>query len=1231
MNDPDEDLFPSEISSCGTIIAASLFNCQANDEFCLEVEVNKPGQMNIILDFDQDGEFTPSARDVNLVYTFTAEELAACIPWDGLRGDGSQAAFGDTVNIIFVFSQGVQNWAVYDAEFLKNGFCVEVIRPICPDGIQPNFLYWDDREIPLPSGTGQPNDGRGGCECINPDDNCRTWDNFNLNTDACESVVDELTTGYGDKNTLNTWWFANIIKLDTVNVPLLTCQITGDSTICEGDAAEYIAEVSSMTTMFTYSWEGPNGFTSSDASTGPITTPGEYCVTIVDERDCSTVCCKTLTQFDRPTLQVTGTDATCEGGAADGIITASASGGAGNYMYQLDDGPFQVSGVFSGLSPGVYTVRVMDEAGCIAEVIQEIELELFGILNYVDSLFICYGDSIQIPSPGDIDNLNFEWSPTTGLDDPNSPTPTFFPETTTTYTVTVSLPGVDLCQFMQEVIVEVAPNINLQVQTSDICDSPFVLTATSDVPDANFTWLDEDDNVVGNSATLEITLSGTATYTVIATDSFGCSVEEEVTVSGGPVDVDPLPDDIAICLGEEVNLTIVNQDPNDNLTYSWTPANAFVPGTETTASPDYIETIGEQTVFVNIENQFGCTYADTVNIVVLDSALQLSFVPELQCDGLTIIFNNTSQNVSDFVWDFGDNSGSTETSPTHTYGEAGIYTVTLTTPYDVSCSDTISMEVEVTDTLVIAAFDYNLNCMPAGSEVAFFDASIANVGSIVSWNWVFSNGENLNEQNPVISVTESGPLTATLTVVLDNGCDATVSETIDIQLIEVNIPDTLVLCPNTSVFLNPGGNTDYSYHWSPADGLSATDIANPEATPDVTTTYTAEIALIGSDTCSITEQVTVIVAEDFTFDIGDDQVTCGEDVTLMATASVPVTVEWFSSESGALGSADQITVNPIQTDTITATATDQYGCSKTDTVLIIDNGVDISVTPNTDINTCEPIETTISVTNLDDDDQLTYAWSPAENIISGADGPDVTVFVNEGSVTFTGIITNQHGCDSTVTITIAIAPFEVIIPDTVYVCAGEAVNLAPDANPNFEYLWAPAANLDDPTSSNPLFTGTETTSFFVTVSDQSSGIQCDTIINMLVVVLDSFNLEVSPGDTSVCSLDPITLSASSTRTDDFTINWYLNNDFDNVLGTGDMLTITPGEGENIYTAIASDDFGCADTSSVVIQASDFQPGLDSPIQICGNTPTPINQMAIQITNTLGNPPMDWISAIRLIQ
>ena len=47
------------------------------------------------------------------------------------------------------------------------------------------------------------------------------------------------------------------------------------------------------------------------------------------------------------------------------------------------------------------------------------------------------------------------------------------------------------------------------------------------------------------------------------------------------------------------------------------------------------------------------------------------------CSEQDVYFDNQSQNAADFVWDFGDGNGSTQSNPTYSYSEAGTYTVTL--------------------------------------------------------------------------------------------------------------------------------------------------------------------------------------------------------------------------------------------------------------------------------------------------------------------------------------------------------------------------------------------------------------------------------------------------------------------------------------------------------------------------------------------------------------------------
>lgn len=66
---------------------------------------------------------------------------------------------------------------------------------------------------------------------------------------------------------------------------------------------------------------------------------------------------------------------------------------------------------------------------------------------------------------------------------------------------------------------------------------------------------------------------------------------------------------------------------------------------------------------------------------------------------LTATFTDTSTDsdgsIVAWLWDFGDNGGSTLMNPNHTYAEAGTYTVTLTATDDDGATDTTSQEVTV--------------------------------------------------------------------------------------------------------------------------------------------------------------------------------------------------------------------------------------------------------------------------------------------------------------------------------------------------------------------------------------------------------------------------------------------------------------------------------------------------------------------------------------------------------
>lgn len=70
-------------------------------------------------------------------------------------------------------------------------------------------------------------------------------------------------------------------------------------------------------------------------------------------------------------LSATVDDDLCLNGL--GSITVNASGGFGTYTYSLDGGASQSSNVFSGLSPGVYTIEVSAGTNCIGTITGEVK------------------------------------------------------------------------------------------------------------------------------------------------------------------------------------------------------------------------------------------------------------------------------------------------------------------------------------------------------------------------------------------------------------------------------------------------------------------------------------------------------------------------------------------------------------------------------------------------------------------------------------------------------------------------------------------------------------------------------------------------------------------------------------------------------------------------------------------------------------------------------------------
>ncbi len=800
----------------------------------------------------------------------------------------------------------------------------------------------------------------------------------------------------------------------------------------------------------------------------------------------------------------------------------------------------------------------------------------------------CLSNGVTL-NPGGDTSYVYAWSPSAGLSCTNCPSPHANPLQSTTYTVSVmNLNGADTCGIIRQIAVRVPPNIQL-IGSNDVetCDNTTMLSASVAILPVDYAWFNQNgQQIAGDVSSVSVPVSGYSHYVVRATDLEGCHYYDTIQVVGGSPNIEAVGDQI-ICSDGALNISATNLDPNDTLTWQWLPYPIFN-GPTNVPNPSVSILAGDRTLYVTATNQFGCSATDSVYVAVVDINNSLDFTYSVSCNGSTVNFTNTSTNAFNFSWDFGDNTTVNDTSfednPTYTYPGSGIYIVKLTMDFDLACVDTLEKPVEILTTQYVPDFTFEyVSCETDSIQVQFHDATtIYQVGTTVdSYIWVTSNGDTSYLADPIFTVYDGQEFIVTMYISTSNGCDGSKTEELKLEFIEEYLPDTLVLCYGDSLGINPLGSTEYAYHWTPNIAISDQDAANPTIWPTQTTTYTVEITNLVPDTCSIIRTVTVFVPEKIEVVAPADTLTCGQQVSLCATANLPqLDYNWAIIPDGFIGAGSCLTVLPSEDTYYEVVATDQYGCDDRDTVFVADESVKM-VWQNLGAE-CPEIERQLTVNNLVPDHVLDYVWSATGSglVLPPAMGPSATIVTPvAGQVSnFSVVATNQYGCTGTVSQFVTSHNFVPTVVESDTVCPNVTQPLNPGANPNLNYVWTPSQPLSCSTCPNPDVTIAQPTSFTVVVSAMYGSDVCkDTIgVNLFVPPVIEINETV---DTFTCG-EPIQVAAQITPTN--TTNQWFDSSGGLVGLNVNTLTVDPVDMET-YIILVKDAFQCSTSDTIVVE------------------------------------------------
>ena len=628
------------------------------------------------------------------------------------------------------------------------------------------------------------------------------------------------------------------------------------------------------------------------------------------------------------------------------------------------------------------------------------------------------------------------------------------------------------------------------------CDNLAVLYLTDESADNTSPPVSWDWQITYNGGSLSSTeqnptfnvplnIIGTINFTVTSENGCVQSLTDTFqTGTGNPGDL--ILSDIEACVGNVVSLN-PNTPADNGYNYSWSPAlllsdpSAVNPTVTATTSQVYTVTITPPGNECEIVRQVSLT---AVPNPVLD------FSSHLECDGLTVTFTNMSQNASVYSWDFGDENSTTdvssETNPTFTYPGLGTYMVTLQVPSSELCPGTITKEVVISQVDLNAGFSYKYAaCAPGNVVVQFTDESLNTMDNTTGWSWVLTPGGTSSEQNPSFTYNSSQSVNVSLTITTADGCENTMTEDIEVNVIDNpdQFPDTLQVCFGGSSILSPGGDTTYTYEWSPDVGIDDIHSAAPTFSPESTTNYSVEIISFGADTCSYVEEMVVFVTPEIGLTVSGGGNTCEATATLTASALVDVDYVW--SEGGVtVSTADTYTINVSGVHDLTLTATDQYGCTETETQLVDVTGGPVNISVPDTVSAC--LSDGISglvVTNLDANDTLTYLWTPMSLFTDGtADDaePDFIEAIGEHLVSV--LATNQFGCTTMEEVVVAVIDDDINLSyDYVIDCSGATVTFTNTSTNAFGYIWD-FGNGDISYEENPVYTFPVAGTYPVTLS-----------------------------------------------------------------------------------------------------------------------------------------------------
>lgn len=390
----------------------------------------------------------------------------------------------------------------------------------------------------------------------------------------------------------NNCSFADTLNVNTTPAPVAVLNSSNDAA-CGASNGSLQVSVAGGTGTYTFQWIGTSGVIQTNTNIVAIDSliniaAGSYLVVITDNAGCTDSVNATVNNLNAATLNLVSQNNILCFGDNNGNAIVSASGGVGPYTFVWTNNSLVVqtdslviiSDTLNNALPGLYNVEVTDNSGCITNINVHIDgptaaLNITSVNVTNASCGMSNGTASVVVTGGTPGSgYQFNWQPSGGTSASASNL------SVGSYTVIVTDANACSTDTTISIINPNGPTVTVSSISDATCynlaNGSASVTASGGTGPLVLQWTAG----LGNSNTVNNLAAGV--YTVIATDSLGCSGSANITISQPELITANLTTSNAYCNTSTGSAQVTATGGTGNLTYQW---SNFTTGTSTTGLP----------------------------------------------------------------------------------------------------------------------------------------------------------------------------------------------------------------------------------------------------------------------------------------------------------------------------------------------------------------------------------------------------------------------------------------------------------------------------------------------------------------------------------------------------------------------------------------------------------------------------------------------------------------------